>query len=131
MSRKEGFWLDGPKLAVWLWEQELTEDVRQDSNHARALLKWKQGGKASVYVVDEMLTRVDRHLSELPDHFYISPELMKRKPMRPVKPSEISLLHKGFRRKVPDRALARTLNRSQSTVRHYRYRWERENGIAD
>jgi hypothetical protein len=35
--------------------------------------KWRAGQKVSVFLADEILTRLGYHLSELPDEFWTSP----------------------------------------------------------
>jgi Transposase len=85
-------WLDGPALVAWL------EDERRCifgeyalGFHARAIRHWRRGGKPSLYHADVVLTKLDVHLDELPDHLWIDtpksntfPVAVKREAVRRV-----------------------------------------------
>lgn len=65
-------WLHGDKFSAWLRDHGLTSPALQvDFNAARLICKWEsQGGLASVYTADRILTRLGFHLSELPDDIW-------------------------------------------------------------
>lgn len=68
--------LDGPKVAAWLMAEipALRPDhpkFKCDDNLTRYLHYWKTGRRVSVWKLDELLIRFDRHLWEIPDSYYV------------------------------------------------------------
>lgn len=78
MSTATATQLHGRPLVAWLKDNGL-DCPRQQLNPTleRALSRWRSGGKADVYVVDEVLVCIDVHLSELPDELWIEPKQTK------------------------------------------------------
>jgi hypothetical protein len=77
-------WADGRKVYEFLAARGVIERLSMAGTemsglgpHALALrevvYKWKQGGRASLFKVDEVLVQFDMHLSELPDDVWCSP----------------------------------------------------------
>jgi hypothetical protein len=71
-------WADGPKVYEFLAARgviarlsdagrDLWEFERDVLAIREVVYKWKQGGRASLFKLDEVLVRFDMHLSELPD----------------------------------------------------------------
>lgn len=63
-------WIDGPKLVAWLGD-DVNGLERKRPAFARNLSRWRCGRAANVYTVDAVLVAIGRHLSEIPDDFYV------------------------------------------------------------
>jgi len=71
-------WLDGPMVIRWLKSQQL-HPITGDRRIEEALHRWRKGGRASFRLVDELLTRLGRHVSEVPDDHFVPREKVARK----------------------------------------------------
>jgi hypothetical protein len=60
-------WLDGPAFVQWLEDHGMRTMVELTENEQRRVNEWRRGGRANVYTADKVLTRLGRHLWELPD----------------------------------------------------------------
>jgi hypothetical protein len=61
-------WADGPALMTWL--DARARVVAPDPTVRRRIERWRAGGQASLALVDELLTRLDCSLCEVPDHVW-------------------------------------------------------------
>ena len=78
-------WLDGPKLVAWL-EAVAGDELGSGTGRAaesasRRIGDWRRGGRASVYALDAILTRLGLHLSMVPEELYVeaNPRRQRRK----------------------------------------------------
>lgn len=74
-------WLDGPRLVRWAKEEGVWDDTLEVAHPSfvRRLREWeKPGTLANVYTVDGHLTKIGRHLSEIPDECYTDREPNKK-----------------------------------------------------
>lgn len=62
--------LDGRALAAWI-EDHVTDLGAQLNGQTRTVQRWRNGASARIWTVDEVLTALGRHLSELPDEVWI------------------------------------------------------------
>lgn len=112
-------WLDGPKLVEWLGRYGLERsEHRLSEDHIERLRRWGKGGKANVYVVDEILIRLGRHLSELPDSLFLA-VTARNGGMAPERREQ---LLRGLLSGAPLKAIAREVGCAVSTVRYHRNR---------
>lgn len=65
-------WIDGPKLVAWLKLRGF-QARPHFVKYAHRIEHWQKGGRANVYTVDDLLTRLGYHLSELPEDFWTAP----------------------------------------------------------
>lgn len=79
-------WLNGPRLVEWLLSRGVRPSrIELGAANYRALNRWKNGGAASVWVLDRILTDCGISLSEVPvDLFYFGarPRARQRKTKR-------------------------------------------------
>jgi hypothetical protein len=107
-------WLDGPRLAEWLRANGLESAKRQlGPTLERAYGRWRAGGKASVYVLDQMLVKLHLHLSDVPDDLWVA-----WCPAVPTRQKVITLILSG----MGPAAVARRLGVDPKTVREHRRR---------
>jgi hypothetical protein len=67
-------WLDGPKLVSWLKHNAgLTSPKAQLGKREYLIRRWRDGGKASVWLVDSVLVELGVCMGELPDEVWTSP----------------------------------------------------------
>ena len=71
LSFEDAAYADGLAVAHWL-EHRKVDVACLTVSQRRNLFRWRTGGQASFYTIDEVLTRVGLHVSELPDHVWIS-----------------------------------------------------------
>lgn len=61
----------GPKLAAWLAEAGVNR-LELTPVEQRAVRRWRSGENARFHSVDELLTRLDMHLSVVPDEVWVA-----------------------------------------------------------
>lgn len=66
-------WLDGPGLLGWLIARGARPTEPMIGRKARAVRHWREGAAVSVWIADEVLTRLGFHLSELPGDLWRDP----------------------------------------------------------
>lgn len=67
-------WLDGPGVVEWLEAKGMRPYVFWRSwADKRAWARWKQGGLASVWVLDRILTQEGLELVDVPEHLWRDP----------------------------------------------------------
>lgn len=134
-------WYSGPGVVAWL---ETNFIIKPGSNGhdefgkevADAIRKWRTGRTVTLWAVDRVLTKMDRHVDELPDEVVVrrfskrfssgKGEATKpRKPSPPPRggpPSEV--LHRAFERKVPEYVLAKEYGMSRKFIHRCKEEWE-------
>lgn len=107
-------YLDGQGLYAWLEENDGLEKVteRIGDGARRTLDGWKEGRAANFYTADEILIRLGRHISEVPQHLY-RPDPVRKKKSPEVREEIVHRVH-GLGEKPG--AVARALGISQKTV---------------
>lgn len=122
--------INGPKFVGWLEEEGFLGGSRTVPEHLRDSLyhrvkHWKQGHNARLDTADRFLIGLDRHLSELPEEFFvIPPKRPERRPSYPLTDEQKDRLHSGFCRQAPSKDLARLLNLPMCVVSNERRRWK-------
>jgi hypothetical protein len=65
-------WIDGPGLVEFLAGMRITSSSANSRLNKERLRRWRRGGRAFVYDVDEVLVKESRdlHLRDVPEHLY-------------------------------------------------------------
>lgn len=90
-------WLDGPKFVAWLEEKHGFESHLHGRYMNQTAWRWRKGEKVSIWKADELLTKLDLHISLIPEDIWVAPT--ERVPRR----KDFS---KGLREEVVARRLA-------------------------
>ncbi len=120
---EEAFWVSGPGFVAWLKGQGLlTAEClsHRYGTYARQTLSWRQGQNIQIWTVDRLLTKLDRHISELPESIYIEPPPSPRSPRKgELTAEDKALIDRALEKEMPIRAIAQLTERSETTVRRY------------
>ena len=109
-------WLDGPRVTSWLRENGL-ESLRQFESETleRAYGRWREGARASLYVLDQMLVKLHLHLSDIPDDLWVAPPPCGPRPLQ-IRDEVVQLIRRG----LGVNAIARQIGCNPKTVRYHR-----------
>ena len=89
MEVQERNWLDGPRLVEWLEDRSANLAKPVLGDHERAIRHWREGGACSVFQADRVLTKLNIHLHELPDHLWLEESPVVREYTQPVKEAAV------------------------------------------
>jgi hypothetical protein len=78
LNSEESKWLSGRAFIAWL-EREYS---------FQPTTWWRDRERVSVWSADTLLTRLDLHLSMVPDHVWIDPNRREKAPLKAVKRRE-------------------------------------------
>lgn len=121
-------WLDGPSIYAWVMDNAGIECVSYlPENLDRAMRRWKEGGRASIWSVDELLTYVDgpAQLWQIPEDVYRDSKRAARNKLTAEQKAEIA---ERVARGEKVKALAREFDVAPDTIRYNsraKYREER------
>lgn len=120
----------GPAIAVWIRTLKIPHLEHRDRKCAmfwRAVRRWEDGARVSIFVLDRWLTVWGYHLSEVPDTVYVPGKgrravWAKGRLSRPPIPAEVKdrareLLAEG---ELSVREIAAKVGINESSVRHLR-----------
>lgn len=114
---------DGPMLAAWIKRDGIGphEGHYHRDDFCRAVLRWGEGQRASIVSVDFHLTRLGRHISEVPDECWRDGRFIGREQTpeyEEIRRNAEKLIEQGF----GDRTIAARLAIAKTTVRKWRNR---------
>ncbi len=119
ISPETAEWLDGPRLVEWLRENGLRSAKGQlGGSLERAYGRWREGGMASVYTVDQVLVKLHLHLTDIPESLWAFGRRRRDGGIDSSGRREEILRRLGAGDSVS--AVARDLRIARSTVRYYR-----------
>lgn len=80
LNHETANYLNGPDLYAWLEEVDGLEKISERlGDQVRTLTGWREGRTANFYTADEILIRLGRHISEVPQDFFCADPVRSEK----------------------------------------------------